>query len=165
MRSDRLIDGFAFGFAEVGGMDSTDTILEMYNSLGRSDINLLMLNGCVISWYNVIDLLRVHEETGLPLICITYEESPGLERYFKELFPEDWEYRVSIYRRNGERIKLRLKTGFDVYLRFLGLSKDEAEGAVNKFTLEGGVPEPLRVARLLARSIIRKMRREFSGEH
>ena len=126
-------------------------------SLRRDDINLLLLNGCVISWYNVVDLQRVHEETRLPLICVTYEESPGLERYFRELFPQDWKYRVSIYHKNGGRTPLKLKTGHTVYVRFLGMSCEVAEGALNKFTLQGAVPEPLRIARLLARSVMRNI--------
>ncbi|KYH40035.1 MAG: hypothetical protein AYL32_013880 [Candidatus Bathyarchaeota archaeon B26-2] len=156
-----LIDGFTFGFAEVGGMDSTDSIIEMYRTLRREDVNLLLLNGCVISWYNVVDLQRLYEETGIPLICVTYEESPGLERYFKELFPRDWEYRVAIYRKNGGRTPLKLKTGHTVYARFLGASREEAEGVLNKFTLQGAVPEPLRVARLLARSLMRTLKPEI----
>ncbi|MEM1586245.1 MAG: DUF99 family protein [Candidatus Bathyarchaeia archaeon] len=157
LRSDRIIDGFTFSRATVGGMDATDSIINMYRALGRDDINILMLNGCVISWYNVVDLQRVHEETGLPLICVTYEESPGLEKYFMELFPEDYEKRVEIYRKNGLRTQVRLHTGFDVYIRFYGMKLEEAKGILDKFTLHGAVPEPLRIARLLARGIMRTL--------
>lgn len=157
LRSDLIIDGFTFSRATVGGMDATDSIIEMYRALNRDDINVLMLNGCVISWYNVVDLQRVHVETGLPLICVTYEESPGLEKYFMELFPEDYERRIEIYHKNGSRTPIRLHTGFDVYVRFYGMSADEAKGILNKFTLHGAVPEPLRIARLLARGIMKTL--------
>ncbi len=155
MRADMMIDGFAFSRATVGGMDATDKILEMYKSLNRDDINLLMLNGCVISWYNVIDLHQVSDETGLPLICVTYNESTGLERYFKEYFPDDWMIRVETYRRNKERTAITLSTGHTVYIRFIGMSIEEAKGVLNKFTSHGSIPEPLRVARLLARALIK----------
>ena len=155
MRADMMIDGFVFSRATVGGMDATDKILEMYKSLNRDDINLLMLNGCVISWYNVIDLHRVSDETGLPLICVTYNESAGLERYFKEYFPDDWMIRVETYRRNRGRTPVTLSTGHTVYIRFIGMSIEEAKGVLNKFTSHGSVPEPLRVARLLARALIK----------
>ncbi|MEM1561768.1 MAG: DUF99 family protein [Candidatus Bathyarchaeia archaeon] len=157
LRSDLIIDGFTFSRATVGGMDATDSVLKMYRALNRNDINVLMLNGCVISWYNVIDLQRVYEETGLPLICVTYEESPGLEKYFMELFPEDYEKRIEIYHKNGPRTPIRLHTGFDVYVRFYGMTVEEAKGILNKFTLHGAVPEPLRIARLLARGIMRML--------
>jgi len=157
MRGDISIDGFTISRATVGGMDTTEKIIEMYRSLKRNDINLLLLNGCVISWYNVIDLYKVFEETGRPLICVTYEESKGLEEYFKELFPQDWQQRVEIYHKNGPRIPLKLHTDFIVYVRSLGMSKKETEVILNRFTLQGAVPEPLRVSRLLARSLMRSI--------
>ena len=155
MRADMSIDGFTFSKVTVGGMDATEKIVEMYRALKREDINLLMLNGCVISWYNVIDLNQVSEKTGLPLICVTYEESKGLEEYFKELFPEDHHVRINIYRNNGPRTVLKIHTGYNVYVRFLNMNRDEARAILNKFTLHGAIPEPLRVARLLARSLMR----------
>ena len=157
MRADMTIDGFTFSKATVGGMDATEKILEMYRNLKRDDINLLILNGCVISWYNVIDLHRVAEETSLPLICVTYNESEGLEKYFKELFPQDWERRVETYRRNKSRTSIKLSTGYTVYIRFIGMKIEEAKGVLNKFTSHGSIPEPLRVARLLARSIVKNL--------
>jgi len=157
MRADGAIDGFTFAKARVGGMDATEKILEMYRNLRRDDISVLLLNGCVISWYNVIDLNQVAEETRLPLICVTYNESTGLEKYFKELFPQDWERRVEIYRRNKSRTAVKLSTGYTVYIRCIGMKMEEAKGVLNKFTSHGSIPDPLRVARLLARSIVKNL--------
>ena len=159
-RSDGIIDGFVFSRATVGGMDATDKIIEMYKALNRFDINILMLNGCVISWYNVIDLERIYRELSLPLICVTYEESEGLEKYFLELFPSDCTKRIEIYRRNGPRTPIILRTGHKVYIRFFGMRLEEAKGILNKLTLHGAIPEPLRIARLLARAIIKSFRND-----
>jgi endonuclease V-like protein UPF0215 family len=155
MRADMIVDGFTFSKAKVGGMDVTQKIVEMYEALDRHDINILLLNGCVISWYNVIDLNYVVDAIGLPLICITYRDSKGLETYFKENFPEDWQRRTEVYKRNGPRIPLTLHTGYIIYARFLNISKEETSKLLNKFTFHGAVPEPLRIARLLARSLMR----------
>jgi len=160
MRADMVIDGFAVTSVTIGGMDATDRVIELYKSLRRSDINLILLNGCVISWYNVIDLHEVYEKTETPLICVTYEESEGLEKYFMELFPDDWRLRVSIYHKNGGRTLLRLKTGHEVYVRFLGMEGRDAKFILDKFTREGAIPEPLRVARLLARTLMRSQLNE-----
>ncbi len=155
MRGDLVIDGFSFAFATVGGMDATDAVLRLYRDLQRGDVNAILLSGAVISWYNVVDLPRVHEETGKPLLCVTYEESEGLEKYLKQF--EDWEERIRVYRRNGEREKVFLRTGKEVYIRYFGMRKDEALGLLNKFTLSGRIPEPVRVARILARSLMRTL--------
>jgi endonuclease V-like protein UPF0215 family len=155
MRADRIIDGFVFSAVTVGGMDATEKIIEMYTKLGRNDINFLLLNGCIISWYNVMDLHQIAEKTSCPILCVTYEESDGLEPFFKELFPNDWKKRVEIYRNNGTRTSITLHTGYNVLIRFIDMALHEAKGLLNKFTLHGSVSEPLKVARLLARSIIR----------
>jgi endonuclease V-like protein UPF0215 family len=155
MRADMVIDGFVLSSATVGGMDATDKMIEMYEDLERDDISLVILNGCIISWYNVVDLHQVVDDVKLPLLCVTYEESEGLEKYFVELFPEDWRHRVEVYHRNGSRTPIQLHTGHTVYTRFLNMTWAEAKEILNKFTLHGSIPEPLRVARLLARSIVK----------
>jgi endonuclease V-like protein UPF0215 family len=152
MRKDLRIDGFGFTRISVGGDDATEGILKIFRGLERSDVNALLLNGSVISWFNIVDLDLVSEETGLPVISLTYEESEGLEGYIREYFPHPQE-KIDMYRKLGPREPFRLKTGFDVYARFLGATAEETRGLLNSFTLDGKVPEPLRVARLLARSI------------
>jgi endonuclease V-like protein UPF0215 family len=155
MRADRVLDGFGFATATVGGMDATDKMIGLYETLERDDINFLLLNGCIISWYNVVDLHKVVEEIQRPLLCVTYEESEGLEKYFLELFSDDWKRRVEVYRKNGLRTPIKLQTGNTVYIRFINMTLDDAKGLLKKFTIHGAVPEPLRVARLLARSLIK----------
>ncbi len=152
MRKDLRVDGFGFARISVGGDDATEGIVKIFRGLERSDINALLLNGSVISWFNIVDLDFVSEETGLPVISLTYEESEGLEGYIREYFPHPKE-KIDMYRRLGPREPFRLKTGFEVYARFLGATAEETKGLLNSFTLDGKVPEPLRVARLLARSI------------
>ena len=154
VRADMLVDGFSFATATVGGLDATEAVVRLYERLRRKDVNLLMLNGCVISWYNVIDLHEVADRTGKPLICVTYEPSPGLEKYFAEYFPRDWRERLAIYERNGPRKRVRLKTGHEIFIRAVGLEEEEALKVLDRFVLHGAIPEPLRLARLLARAAL-----------
>jgi endonuclease V-like protein UPF0215 family len=154
MRSDFIVDGVVLGRCRVGGMDVTDSILEMYHKLGRDDISALMINGCIISWFNVIDLSRLYKETNLPSICLTYYPSTGLKEYFMKYFPEDWSERVRIYEENGPRTEVVNKNGFKIYLRAVGIDIEAATNLVNKYTLFGRIPEPLRLARLIAHAIL-----------
>lgn len=154
LRSDGPVDGVALDSITVGGMDATDGVLRLFRALDRDDVPLLFLGGCVISWFNIIDLERVHREVRLPLICVTYEESPGLESRLRDLFPVDGEARVALYRNLGPRERVRLATGHDIFARWLGLSRAEAKQWLDRFTLHGKVPEPVRVARLVARAAL-----------
>jgi endonuclease V-like protein UPF0215 family len=89
MRKDLRIDGFATGQVTVGGTDATDTVIAMVRALDRNDLNVILLSGCVIAWYNIIGIDRVAEATGIPVICVTYEESDGLEADIRHHFPGD----------------------------------------------------------------------------
>ena len=157
MRADLIVDGFSFSRTTVGGMDATDCVIQLYQMLCRDDINFIFLNGCVISWFNIINLGRVHNETGLPVICTTYEESEGLDKYFLEYFGAEAVDRIAQYKENGEREELKLHTGKTVFARYLGLDRKEAVRILDRFTLQGAIPDPLRVARLLARTLVQQM--------
>ncbi len=154
MRADLRIDGIAVTSITVSGDDATDGVLDIFKQLDRRDVNVVLLNGAVISWFNIIDLQEVYSCTRVPIVCLTYEESPGLERYIMEYFPEPDE-KLASYRRLGARSPVRLKTRYEVLIRALGMDVVEARSLLNKFTLDGRVPEPIRVARMIARSALR----------
>ena len=151
MRKDLRIDGFCCGEVAVGGMDGTSAIISMVRSLERRDLNVILLSGCVIAWFNVINPGHIAEKTSVPVICVTYEDSEGLEEDIQNHFPHD-EERLMAYRNLGNRFPVHLHTGQTIFIRAWGISPEDAGRLCNDFTLEGGIPEPLRVARLSARS-------------
>jgi endonuclease V-like protein UPF0215 family len=150
MRRDGIIDGCASSHATVGGMDATDAVLALWNRLARNDIQVIMLGGTVISWFNVIDIVQVHERTGVPVISVTYEDSPGLEDDIRFHFPGD-KKRLRAYIALGKRTPCPLSTGETVYLRAEGISLDDAIRICTICTIQGKIPEPVRVARIIAR--------------
>lgn len=157
MRSDLVIDGMVYGYSTIRGMDATESILNMYNELGRGDISVIMLGGVIISMYNIIDIEELYSRLRVPVIGLTFEDSEGLEEHIRHAFNDDYEYsrRIEAYRRLGSRSKVMLKTGKYVYVRCAGINIKNAKGVINKFLLQGSVPEPIRVARLSARALLR----------
>jgi len=162
MRSDKIIDGVAFDRIAVGGMDATDGILRLFTSLQREDINVMMLNGCIISWFNIVDIKRVYKKLRIPLICVTYEESEGLEEHITKHFAAcECDSRIAAYRMLGNRVPVKLHDDLVILIRFLGIQKAEAGALLKKIILHGKVPEPLRVAKIAARAIIRTNKKFF----
>ncbi|MBP1927622.1 endonuclease V-like protein UPF0215 family [Methanolinea mesophila] len=153
MRRDRRIDGFRCAAVTVGGVDATDAVLSLYAEMDRRDINAIMLSGCVIAWYNIIDPATVAEKTGLPVVVVTYEDSTGLEEDLAKHFPGDSD-RLERYRDLGSREAFSLHTGHTLFLRAFGIDFREAGRLCDIFTLDGKIPEPLRVARLCARGVM-----------
>jgi endonuclease V-like protein UPF0215 family len=152
MRKDLRIDGFIFSTVTVGGMDATASVLNMVQTLERSDINVIMLSGCVIAWFNIINPSLINQETGIPVICVTYEDSKGLDSDIRYHFPDDTA-RILAYENLGKRIPVKLHTHQTLFIRAWGIDHHDAGRLCNDFTHEGKIPEPLRVARLCARNL------------
>ncbi|WP_336336167.1 endonuclease dU [Haloarcula brevis] len=155
VRASRAVDGFVFGTATVGGTDATETVCEMVDRLDREDVRYLLVAGIAPAWFNVLDLRRLHAETDLPVVSVTFESSPGLEGAIREAFddPEAVRDRLATYRDQPARRPVSVN-GETVYARSVGIDDSAAADVVRAFTPEGGRPEPLRVARLAARGLV-----------
>ena len=152
MRRDFIIDGFVFGHAVIQGNDATDSILQMYKKLHRDDISFVMISGLIISMYNIVDIKKIWNELRIPVIGVTYEKSEGIEDAIKFHFPDSYQAKIKEYRNLGERTKIKLHTGHYLYVRIEGCTMQETKNLLDNFTLQGSMPEPLRVAQILART-------------
>ena len=151
MRRDLIIDGMAYATATIGGDDATQSIISMHAILAREDINCILIDGLVISMYNIIDGGQVAGKTGLPVIAITFEESDGLEDIIKSHFG-NWQDKIARYQKLGSREKVTLKTGKSLFIRCWSVNQRRALAVLNSFTRQGSIPEPIRVAKIAARS-------------
>ena len=144
---------FVFPRVTVGGMDATDSVLSMVHDLKRDDINIILLSGCVIAWFNILNPTLIAKEANVPVICVTYEDSDGIREDILRHFPKD-NARISAYDDLGARIPVHLHTNQTIFIRCWGIDASDGARLCNDFTIEGKIPEPLRVARLCARNLI-----------
>lgn len=154
MRRDRIIDGIVFGRSTFKGNDSTEGILSMFMSLHRNDVNCIMLGGIVISMYNIIDGEHIRRITGIPVIAITFEDSKGLEDSIRYHFPHTYDSKLEQYAKIGKRVRVTLRTGKSLFIRYWGLTQKQANLILDYFTFQGSVPEPIRIAKHVARAHI-----------
>lgn len=154
MRRDFVIDGFVFGRTTLEGDDATDVILSMFERLRRHDISYLLVSGLIMSLYNVVDIKKLHGLLQIPVIGIAYGDSPGLERALKSHFPSSYKSKLAAYGRLGPREKIRLHTSCELFVRKEGCSTGEAACLLDGLTLQGSLPEPVRVSRLLSRALL-----------
>ena len=156
MRRDFVIDGFVFGTATLDGDDATESILKMYDELNRPDISYVLISGLILSLYNIVDIKKIHEKLQIPIIGVTYNESEGLDSAIKHHFPESYESKIKQYQKLGNRDKITLNTSSDIFVRRQGCDLHEIKRLLNELTIQGSFPEPLRVAQLLAKSLLQK---------
>lgn len=155
MRGDLVVDGVAFGWITVGGMDATEGVASLYRALSRNDINALMLSGCVLSHYNVVDVDLLARNVEVPVVCLSYNETRGIEDAIRRAFPRGSKARLAVYSRLGGRQPVRLRSGYTIYVRVGGIARGQATRLVDRFTLQGSIPEPVRLAKQAARAAAR----------
>ena len=143
MRRDLVIDGFVLGHATIGGDDAAEQIAAMHARLGRADVGIIVVSGAVISSYNVVDLQRLRERAGVPAVAVSYDEPAG---------GGVGGPRAALFAGLGPRARIRLRTSHDLYVRCAGCRPEQAGRLLDSMTVQGSVPEPLRIARLLARA-------------
>lgn len=153
MRSDLVIDGFARGTLRVSGSDGSDAVLRLFNGLRRNDVNAVMISGSVLSLYNVLDIDSIHLKLRLPVLALSFSKSKTnlAENITARFSPRVAKRKINLLEKLGESSKIRLATGYDVFLRSSGIDDASSRRLLDRFTLQGGVPEPVRVSRLLAK--------------
>jgi len=154
MRGDLIIDGFVWNKATIRGCDSTQSIIKMLEWLERADISGLMLHGTVIAGYNIIDMVHLFQKTSFPIISVTKQPQEDLKKHLQLTFPSEWEKRWEIAQRNGKIQSIEVDPNSSVYVQFIGCEWDVVTGVIKRFTHFGGIPEPIRVARMFARVLM-----------
>ena len=155
MSNEFLIDGFAFNHATLQGDDITEKILMMYKKLNRDDISYLLLPGTILSMYNIVDIDKIFEQIQIPVIAVNSKDSSGLHDTIKHHFPTNFENKIEQYEKLGPRQIIRLDSKNEIYLRMRGCTIENCKTLLDKITLQGSVPEPLRVSQTLAKTILK----------
>ncbi|MDA4126940.1 MAG: DUF99 family protein [Thaumarchaeota archaeon] len=152
MRSDFVIDGVAIGKTSVGGDDATSSIVSLYRRLKRNDVNMIFVSGAILSLYNIVDVDELSRKSRLPVLCLTYKETSGIEGSIRRHFAGTAGKKLDAYRKLGRRRGVLLRSGHKVYVRTSGLEPSVLKPVLDAFTIQGSIPEPVRVAKLMARA-------------
>ncbi|MBN2487446.1 MAG: DUF99 family protein [Methanosarcinaceae archaeon] len=150
------LDGVMRSEITRDGMDGTDVIIKMVKaSKHYGQIRVIMLDGITYGGFNPIDIVRLNDETGIPVIVVM-RACPDLEKIeaaVKHLSqPEE---RLRIIYRAGRIVRVVTKDDSNpVYIQWTGIDKDDARKIVKLTATRSNVPEPIRVAHLIATGII-----------
>jgi hypothetical protein len=146
------LDGIMKTEIAIDGMDATEKIARMISSSPHyAQIRVIMLDGVTFAGFNVVDINGLSALTRLPVIAITRDE-PDFEDIRKALthLSESRE-RWRILENESPLTKVKSRKGEEpVYMQVAGISREDAEKIVTETSTRSNVPEPLRVAHLIA---------------
>jgi len=140
---------------KIDGDDATFVCKNMINNTRhKKQLRAMLLDGIALGGFNIVNIEEIFSDTGLPVITIT-RDKPDFDKIktaLKKNF-SDWEQRLGLMEK-GELF--RVKTSHNpIYVKCAGLDIDEAKEIINICTIRGVIPEPIRVAHLIASGIIR----------
>ena len=146
------LDGLGFEPCPTGGLAATDAILALWSRLGRDDVQFLLIAGVAPAWYDVIDFHTVAHRVEVPVLALTFERGGDLAPHIRSQFggPAATE-RLRRYRDLPRQRQVELD-GEEVFVRACNLGDRDPALICRHFTVAGGRPEPIRVARLAARA-------------
>jgi endonuclease V-like protein UPF0215 family len=155
MRGGRWIDGVMSTYIERDGTDVTERLSEaITKSRHRGQLRIVMTDGITFAGFNVLDVRRLYRETGIPVIVIS-RERPNMRDIKKALSHiRGWKSRWETIRGMGRLYPVEIR-GRTVYMQIEGIREDDARRAVRLSATRSTVPEPLRVAHLIATAIVR----------
>lgn len=148
------LDGVLTTRILVDGMDSTQKITEMINnSRHKPQLKIIMTNGITFAGFNILDIKELAKITNLPVIVIM-RKMPNLKKIkntLKKHF-DDWKTRWKIIKKAGKIKKMKIKN-FTLFYQHAKISENECKEVIEKSILRGKIPEPLRLAHLIATGI------------
>jgi uncharacterized protein len=146
------LDGLLQTRIAVDGFDATYKIASMItSSIHCRQLQVIMLNGITFAGFNVVDIKALNVATGLPVITVT-REKPDLTKIHNALknLPES-ERRWKMIREAGEPSELATRSmEAKLYVQTAGIRRDDAEKIVRFTSTRSYIPEPLRVAHIVA---------------
>lgn len=153
VRLPNYLEGVLTTTSEVDGSDATERLKEMIGgSRYVENLAAILIDGIAIGGFNVIDLESLHAALDTPVATVT-RDKPDLESMKKALkakFP-DWEERFSlITRAELHEVETQHKP---LYVQVVGEGIENIKEIIAKSTVLGSLPEPIRMAHLIATAI------------
>jgi endonuclease V-like protein UPF0215 family len=155
MRANGYIEGILKREVTIDGDDSTSVLIDMIiNTSHRKQLKALLLDGLAVGGFNIINIKTIFQETQLPVLTVT-RDPPNFVDIKKALQSHffDWQHRYNLIK-EGHLHSMKTKHN-PIYFQFIGMDVEQAKEIITISTIRGVIPEPIRVAHLIASGITR----------
>ncbi|WP_457750658.1 endonuclease dU [Thermococcus sp.] len=153
MKGSSEVVGVLSRWITVDGMDATEAIADAVVNSRFKDLRVMMLKGITYAGFNVVDLEELHSMTGLPVVVVIRKRPDlnAMEAALRKHF-EDAEERIRLLRKAPPLHEI---IPGKLYIQALGVDERTAEEIVRTTTKTGLIPEPLRLAHMIASALMR----------
>jgi endonuclease V-like protein UPF0215 family len=136
----------------IDGLDATEKLIGMIkDSQYYRELRVILLDGITFAGFNVVDVSKLVKGVNLPVISVV-REKPDLAaiKCALENLP-DFEQRWQAIQTAGKLFMVNIHDGENpVYVQIAGIFIEDAKKILRLTSTWSNVPEPLRVAHLVA---------------
>jgi hypothetical protein len=155
-RGGNYLDGLISFYVDNDGNDATLQIIKNINKTRHKEqLQLIMLDGISFAGFNMININKIWKKTKIPVMIFT-RKKPDLKKFKKALSKID-KKRLKAIQYAGKIYKLRIRNKNKqklAYIQIKGLTLEQARKILKLTCNNSNIPEPLRVAHLIAQGIV-----------
>lgn len=143
----------------VDGLDATKRLVEMVKKEKRG-VDLILLASISYAGFNPMDPKRICKQLRIPVLVVNPKkpDNVAVESALMHHF-SDWRKRLSFFKKVGTPKRLAVGARKRVYFHAFGIPEACAEALIKKLVVFGNRPEPLRIARILAHELSRRIQK------
>jgi len=149
------------GSIQVDGTDSTKEILKMYASNPYKDeIRLILIDSPTLGGFNPPNPFEIYERTNIPIILLPDEKPKSvISEVYSKVFPER-EEQIEFLKKLPKLESLIVSINQDpnisrkIFFHTIGINKNEIIDLLNFLSEFSAIPEPLRLAHIIASSYV-----------
>ena len=147
-RGGSSLDGILSFKVKVDGSDSTSKLVKSINkSKFKPQLQCVFLDGIAFGGFNVIDVKELNKKTKLPVIVVI-RRKPDIANIKGLLNKLKMSKKIKLIEKAGEVKKIG-----DVYCQLTGIDVPKAKEILKIACTRSYLPEPIRVAHLIAAGI------------
>ncbi|AGK60759.1 hypothetical protein Asulf_00746 [Archaeoglobus sulfaticallidus PM70-1] len=142
-------EGFMVDRIEVDGDDSTDKMIRMVKrSKFHVQLKCIFLSGLTFGGFNIADISRIAEETGIAVVVVM-RKKPDFSSIKHALCSANLEDRWLLIEKAGEVFNVG-----ELFIQKAGCTLEEAKKFIRLSVKDAKIPEPLRLAHMVASAIV-----------
>ena len=155
IRANGYLEGVLRREILIDGSEATSVIIDMIQQTRhKTQTKAILIDGVAVGGFNIVNISKVYEQIGLPVITVT-RDLPDLDQIKTALKGHfsDWKPRFDLIQK-GVLYKHETKHN-PLYFNCAGIDEQIAKEIITISTIRGVIPEPIRVAHLIASGISR----------
>ena len=145
------MEGVMSGRVRRDGRNATHTIVELVTrSRFRQHAQLILLQGIAVAGFNVINLQAVYQNLQIPVVVVCRKQPnlPAIRRALLMNVPGG-KRKWALIEQAGPMEPLA-----GVFVQRMGVSLGDTEGMIRRLAVNSVLPEPLRVAHMIAGGLV-----------